>query len=279
MSGQVLFIVWRESVEAMLVIGILYTWLRTNPGMEKGLRFLWGGVLAGVAGALGLGGAILWFGSFFAGNAQDYFQMAMVLVAAGLIVQMVFWMRKKGRDLQRHLEAGIRHSAETANWMGIGTLAALAVMREGSETVIFLYGFGLTERGLGLLQFVATASAGFLLAGATFWVLQFSGRRLSWRLFFRLSEAVLLLLAAALLVTGLEKMEAFGWLPSLKDQVWNSAWLLDDSGRMGAIVASLTGYRAQPSLLLLLTYGMYWAGIAGFMKFSQSVKPPKIRNA
>ena len=248
MLGQILFIVWRESVEALLVIGILYAWLRTNPGGEQGLRYLWGGVLAGVAGALGLGGAILWFSTFFAGDAQDYFQMAMVLMAAGLIVQMVFWMRKKGRDLRRGLEAGVKHAADTANWLGVFTVVALAVMREGSETVIFLYGLGLTERGLGLVQFVAMAAAGFLLAGATFWALQYGGRRLSWSLFFRLSEAVLLLLAAALLVTGLEKLEALGWLPSLKDQVWNSAWLLDDGGRIGGIVASLTGYRAQPSL-------------------------------
>jgi len=272
MLGQILFIVWRESVEALLVVGILYAWLRTHPGMERGLRYLWGGALAGVAGAIGLGWAILWFSSFFAGDAQDYFQMAMVLVAAGLIVQMVFWMRRKGRDFQHGLETGLQRSAETANWVGIFTLVALAVMREGSETVIFLYGLGLAERGLGLVQFLVTAGAGFLLAGATFWMLQYGGRRLSWRVFFRLSEGVLLLLAAALLVTGLEKMEGFGWLPSLKDQVWNSAWLLDDSERMGAIVASLTGYRAQPSLLILLMYGLYWGIIAGFMRLSRPVK-------
>lgn len=266
MLGQILFIVWRESVEALLVVGILYAWLRTNPGGEQGLRYLWGGVLAGVAGALGLGGATLWFSTFFAGDAQDYFQMAMVLIAAGLIIQMVFWMRRKGRDLKRRLEEGLRHSTESANWLGISTLVALAVMREGCETVIFLYGLGIAERGLGLVQFALTAFAGFLLAGATFWMLQYGGRRLSWPLFFRLSEAVLLLLAAALLVTGLEKMESLGWLPSLGDQVWNSSWLLDDSGRLGAIVASLTGYRAQPSLLILLTYGLYWAVIGGLLR-------------
>jgi high-affinity iron transporter len=184
----------------------------------------------------------------------------------------VFWMRRRGRDFRRNLEAGLQHSAETANWLGIFTLVALAVMREGSETVIFLYGLGLTERGLGLLRFLTAAGTGLLLAGATFWALQYGRRHLSWRWFFRLSEMALLLLAAALLVTGLEKMESFGWLPSLKDQVWNSTWLLDDSGRLGAIVASLTGYRAQPSLLILLLYGLYWGGIAGFMRLGRTVK-------
>jgi high-affinity iron transporter len=125
---------------------------------------------------------------------------------------------------------------------------------------------------VGLAQFLAMAAAGFLLAGATFWALQYGGRHLSWKLFFRLSEGVLLFLAAALLVTGLEKLEALGWLPSLRDQIWNTTWLLDDGGRLGGIVASLTGYRAQPSLLLLLAYGVYWLVIFGLLKRTGTLK-------
>lgn len=261
MAGQILFIVWRESVEALLVVGILHAWLRAHPCGARGLRYLWGGVLAGVAGAVVLAMAILAFSSFFSGPAQDGFQTAMVLVAAGLIVQMVFWMRRTGRDLRRCLEAGLEKSVATANWLGVLTVAALAVMREGSETVIYLYGLGALEQGPGLVRFLGAAALGFLLAGATYWLLQVGGRRLSWKLFFRLSEGALLCLAAGLLVNGLERLEALGWLPSLKDRLWDSAWLLDDGGRLGGIVAALTGYRAQPSLMVLLAYAGYWAVI------------------
>jgi high-affinity iron transporter len=271
--GQVLFIVWRESVEALLVIGLLHAWLRANPG--TGMRYLWGGVAAGILAALGLGGAILWFQTFFAGNAQDYFQLAMVLVAAGLIIQMVFWMRRKGRTLRRDLEASLERSVERANWLGMFTLVTLAVAREGSEMVIFLYGLGLAQHGIGFLQFVLAAAAGFLLAGSTFWMLQWGGRRLSWRAFFRFSEFMLLLLAASLLVSGLERMEGFGWLPSLKAQIWNSAWLLDDSSRLGAVVSTLTGYRAQPSLLLLLAYGGYWLVMLSLLRKDRTHAPAR----
>jgi high-affinity iron transporter len=263
--GQVLFIVWRESVEALLVIGVLHAWLRTNPDRGNGMWYLWGGVFAGVLAALGLGGAILWFQSFFAGDAQDYFQMAMVFIAAALIVQMVFWMKRNGRHLRRNLENGMQRATETARWFGMFTLVTLAVAREGSEMVIFLYGLGLVQQGMGILRFVLMAFAGFLMAGLTFWVLQWGGRRLSWKVFFRFSEVALLMLAASLLVTGLEKMEGFGWVPSLKAQLWNSTWLLDDSGRLGGVVSALTGYRAQPSLIVLLVYGLYWLVVLAFL--------------
>lgn len=277
MAGQILFVVWRESVEALLVVGILYAWLRSNPGGERGLRYLWGGVAAGVAGAAALALAILGLGTVFAGAAQDAFQAVLVFAASGLIVQMVFWMRRTGRKLRRTLEAGLQRSVDAANWLGVLAVVALAVMREGSEMVVFLYGLGVMERGPGLARFLGLVALGLLLAGATFWALQYGGRRLSWKLFFRLSEIALLFLAAAMLVNGLEKLEALGWLPSLRDPVWNSAWLLDDSGMAGGIVAALTGYRAQPSLTVLLAYALYWLGILGCLK--QPARPPAARSA
>lgn len=89
--GQVMFIVWRESVEALLVVGILHAWL-ANPehGAKRGLPYLWGGVALGIAAAVALGAALVGFTEVLSGDAQDYFQTAMVLVACVLIVQMVF---------------------------------------------------------------------------------------------------------------------------------------------------------------------------------------------
>jgi high-affinity iron transporter len=150
-------------------------------------------------------------------------------------------------------------------------------MREGSEMVVFLCGLGAIERGPGLVRFLGLAVLGLLLAAATFWAIQYGGRRLSWKLFFRLSETALLFLAAALLVNGLERLEALGWLPSLRDAVWNSAWLLDDGSAAGGVVAALTGYRTQPSLTVLLACALYWAGILGCL--SRPVRPPAARGA
>ena len=95
-------------------------------------------------------------------------------------------------------------------------------------------------------------------AFATFWMLQQGSRVLSWRTFFRVSEILLLLLAGALLVSGVETLIALDVLPQLIDPVWDTSAILDDSGRIGGLLASFTGYRARPALLPLLALALYW---------------------
>ena len=262
--GNTLFIVWRESVEGILVVGILYAWLKAHPHGMQGLRYLWGGVAAGLglAGLLAL--AMTGVYSSLDGEALDYFQLGMMLIAAGLITQMVFWMRKHGRGLKKELEAGLELAAGEANWLGVTVIAMLAVGRESAETVIFLYGTGMEQHGMAFAQFLGAAALGFALALLTFWLLANGGRYLSWKSFFRISETLLLLLAAGLLVGGVEKMIGFGWLPPLADPVWDSSFLLDDQASAGNLIAALTGYRAHPALTLVLAYAAYWALVLGW---------------
>jgi len=254
--GNALFIVWRESAEAMLVVGILYAWLRQRPDAATGMRFLWGGVAAGAGLALVLALVMLGIASSLSGDALDYFQLAITLVAAGLIVQMVFWMRRHGRTLKKDLESDMARQAGESRWWGLLVVVALAVGRESAETVVFLY--GLAGQDSGDIDFPVVLGVGLLLAFATFWLLQHGGKVLSWRRFFRISETLLLLLAGALLVGGLEKLIALGVLPALVDPVWDTSWLLDDSSRVGGLVASFTGYRAKPALLPLVALATYW---------------------
>lgn len=91
---QVAFIVWRESVEALLVVGILYTWLRASPEGRRGMPWLWGRVAAGLllAGALAL--VFMGVSTWLSDTGQEWFQAIMALVACGLVVQMVMWMKK-----------------------------------------------------------------------------------------------------------------------------------------------------------------------------------------
>jgi len=257
--GNTIFIVWRESVEAMLVIGILHAWLSSREQARAGLRFLWGGVVAGLglAGLLAL--VMLKVQDELAGEAMEYFQIGMMLLAAGLITQMVFWMRQHGRSLKHELEAGMERAVERANWWGMAALAAIAVGREGAETVIFLYGVGMAQGADASVRFGGGAALGFGAALLTFWLLSRGGRFFSWRAFFRFSEVVLLLLASALLVDGVDRMIGMGWLPPLVDPLWDSSALLDDGTRTGGLIAALTGYRAQPALLVVLVYVAYWA--------------------
>lgn len=257
--GNTLFIVWRESVEGILVVGILYTWLKAHPEGARGMRYLWGGVAAGLALAALLALAMMGVYSSLDGDAVDYFQLGMTLVAAGLITQMVFWMRKHGRTMKKQLETGLERAADEANWIGVSVIAALAVGRESAETVIFLYGNGMGQQGMAFAQFLGAAALGFALALLTFWLLVRGGRTLSWKNFFRISETLLLLLAAGLLVGGVEKMIGYDWIPALVDPVWDSSFLLDDNATVGNLIATLTGYRSHPALMLVLAYIAYWA--------------------
>ncbi|MBI3576131.1 MAG: FTR1 family protein [Gammaproteobacteria bacterium] len=257
--ANALFIVWRESIEAMLVIGILHAWLRHREDAARGMRWLWGGVAAGLLVAVLLAAAMLGMQSLLDDEAFEYFEVGMVFVASLLITQMVLWMRRRGRGLKREIESGAVRAAENANWFGMLLLAALAVGREGAETVIFLYGSLFGQRGTALAGFGLAAFAGFALAAATFWLIQRGSRWLSWRAFFRMSEIALLLLASALLVNGIERLIGFGVLPALVDPLWDSAWLLDGNSALGGVMAALTGYRAQPALFTVLAYGGYWA--------------------
>lgn len=269
--GQVLFIVWRESVEALLVVGILYTWLKNGGATARtGLPYLWSGVAAGILLALALGAALVGFSEILSGNAQTYFQISMVLIAAILIVQMVFWMRKHGRTLKTDLVTSLESNVATGKWWGVFLLTALAIAREGSETAVFLYGIGLGQQNESTGMLILAAVLGLALAFLTFYILQLGGKIFSWRRFFQITEIILLFLAAGLLVTGIEKLadvliENVDWLTSadftttLMMPVWNSTWLLDDNTTFGGLVAMLTGYRAQPPLLSLVIYAIYWA--------------------
>jgi high-affinity iron transporter len=221
------------------------------------MRYLWGGVAAGAALAISLALVMLGIASSLSGNALDYFQLAIMLVASGLIVQMVFWMRKRGRTFKKDLESNMARNAGAANWWGLLIVVALAVGRETAETVVFLYGLGAEKGGIANLPIVLVLGLG--AAFATFWLLQQGSRVLSWRMFFRVSEILLLLLAGALLVSGVEKLIALDVLPVLVDPVWDTSRLLDDSGRIGGLIASFTGYRSRPALLPLLVLAAYWA--------------------
>jgi len=270
--GNALFIVWRESVEAILVIGILYAWLQAND-YRHGVRWLWGGVVAGVGLAALLGFTMLAVQSQLAGDALEGFQIAMVFIAAALITQMVLWMRRHGKNLKGELEAEMGRAMNRSSMLGVAVVAALAVGREGAETVIFLYGLGLERSGADLALFAAAGLAGLLLALATGWALVRGGRKVSWKTFFRVTETLLLLLAASLLVGGVEKLIALGILPPGIDPLWDSAFLLDDSGGIGGFVAQLTGYRARPALSTLLVFMSYWLLALAALNRTAKAKP------
>ncbi|WP_374545457.1 FTR1 family protein [Rhodoblastus sp.] len=261
--GNVVFIVWRESIEALLVIGILQAWLgqQGEDGRTRGRAFLWAGVGAGLLGAALLGAVIILFGERLDDDSQQLFQTLLMLLATGLIVQMIVWMRRHGRTLKRDLETALQDAADRSNWWGVFTLAAIAVAREGGETVVFLAGTLSAARGGALVAAGLSAAAGLGLAVLTYAALQWGSRILSWRLFFRVTEVMLLLLAGALLLTAVDNLVALGYLPRLSGRLWDASAWLSDGGGLGGLFSTLTGWRARPDLTELLVFLAYWGAM------------------
>lgn len=258
-----LIVVWRESLEAMLVVGILLAWIARQPEPLMLRRGVWLGVVAGVGLAVALAFATFVAQSQFAGQSLEIFQLGMVLFAAALIIQMVLWMRRHGGQMKRQLEM---RAERVGGVFGVGAITALAVAREGAETVVFVYGSGLQVGGAQLIGLLAAAIAGFALAAATAWVVARGARFLNYRTLFRASEVLLLLIAGSLLVNGVDRMIALDWLPLLIDQVWDTSVLINDASGIGRLLADFLGYRARPSGILLLAVTLYWVFVFWHLK-------------
>jgi len=267
---QIIFVVWRERIEALLVVGILYSWLRQS-GADGALRYLWFGVGGGIAAAVLLAVALLSAQQVLTGIGQDIFMLVMMLSATTLIVQMVLWMRRHGRRLQNHLAQKTQEAVDHQAFWSISILVAVAIAREGSETVVFLYGMSYAQKTMGdWLSFSAAVGIALILASVTYYLLQAGRYWLSWRRFFQITEVMLLLLASALLLSAVDKMIGLGWIPAGIDPLWDSSALLSESTRLGSMISALTGYRAYPALTDLLVWIAFWAIIAGVFRHQRN---------
>lgn len=262
--GQVLFVVWRESFEALLVVGIIYAWIKQHSDAAAGRRYLWGGVALGVALSLFL--ALLIYGVFnvLDDSGQTYFMIGMSLFASVLIVQMVYWMQQHSASLKSGIEQEMNDSARQHSWWGALFIVAIAIAREGSEIVVFLSGIVMGLNADTLWSFTGEVVAGIAVAALTLWLFLFTYRKIAWKWFFRITGIVLLFLACSLLLKGTE--EIVNLLTEhdieLNDfliyPLWDTTNLLDDTSTTGSFLASLFGYRAQPIGLSVITFVVYW---------------------
>lgn len=257
-----LIVVWRESLEAMLVVGVLLSWIARQADPAPLRRGLWAGVATGLALAGALAYAAFAAQDEFAGAALERFQLAMVLVAAALILHMVLWMHEHGRTLKRELE---RQAAQAAARAGLGALAsiaavaALAVAREGGETVVFLYGLAMDDTPGATTRLISGAAGGLALAAATAWIVARSAKYLNMRVLFRVSEYLLLLIGTSLLVAGVDKMIGLDWLPALADPLWDTAAILPDNQGVGRFLVDFVGYRARPAATVVIAIVLFWS--------------------
>src|SRR5262245_31371033 len=253
---ETLLVMWRESLEAALIVGILLTYL-TRSGHRAGIPFVWAGAAAGVVAAVLTAAASNGVLARLDPDAQELAQAGVLFLAVGVLTWMVLWMHRNARGLSGDLRRKADAALATGRLLGLATIALTAVFREGIETVLFLWGIVVQRGDLTAVPLVAAGLLGAGLAVATAYLFFTGFRFLKLQTFFRVTGALLLLVAAGLLSAGLNKLIGLGYLSPLVSQVWNTSWLLRDDSVVGALLGALVGYRSRPSLLEVLAVSLY----------------------
>lgn len=255
-----LFIVWRESFEAVLIVGILFSYLKRHENHRRSLGFMWAGVLAGAALSAALAYAMQRAETELEGNALEYFQAGMLVLAAILMAQMCIWMKKHARGLKSELETGLSEVLSTKKMLGVAALTALAVSREGFELVMFFYGMSFEAAAKGATASLVVYSGGGVLLTALTAFLYYRGLKFFPRkLFFQVTTAFLLVTASSFVLAATRRLVQMDALPTLRDQVWDTSWLLDERSPLGQAVSAVTGYESTPALITVLACLAFWA--------------------
>lgn len=248
--GAVALLVFREVLEAALIVSVVAAATR---GVLRRAWFIGGGIALGVFGAVLVALSADLLASAFSGAGQELFNAVVLLAAVLMIGWHVLWMSSHGRELSRQMrELG---SAVHSGASSLGLLlavVALAVLREGSEVVLFLYGMragGASHLWTGLaIGTAAGAALGFALYAGLL--------RIPMRHFFGVTNAMLVLLAAGLASTAARYLIQADLLPAWGNQLWDSSWLLGNGSVPGQTAHILVGYDAQPAGMQLVFYGL-----------------------
>lgn len=257
-------LVFREVLEAALIVTIVAA--ATRGVVRRGL-YIAGGVAFGVIGAAVVAGFAGALEEAVHGAGQSLFDAGVLLAAVLMIGWHVVWMSSHGRELARQMQS-VGHAVKTGSSSLAMLLAvvALAVLREGSEIVLFLY--GMAAGGANTRDLLAGVPLGLAGGIAVGYALYAGLLRIPLRHFFSATNGMLVLLASGLASTAARFLLQADWLPALGGQLWNSSALLDNGSLLGQTMHVLIGYDARPSgiqlvfylstLVLLLT-GMHWA--------------------
>ena len=262
MAGA-LIIVLREVIEAGLIVGIVLAATRTLP--SRG-RYVAGGILAGLLGAAlvaAFAGALT---NALAGVGQEVFNAAILGIAVIMLGWHNIWMARHGRQIgedMRRLGRDVASGSRSLSALAI--VVAVAVLREGSEVVLFLYGVVISsgESGLSLML-------GGLLGlslGAGMSALTYKGLTvIPPRHLFKVTSILIGFMAAGMAAQSVAFLEQADIATGLGDVVWNTSSVLADNSIAGRVLHTLLGYTGKPTELQLLVYLATLGTIFGVMK-------------
>ena len=244
-------IVFRESLEAALIISIMAAATLGIPGRT---RWILSGVITGLAGAALVASSMEFISNLASGVGQEIFNAAVLTLAVGMLAWHNIWMSVHGREMATQAQSAARAVKDGSSARSvIFVVVALAVLREGSETVLFLY--GLATGSDGGLRNTLTGGATGLAAGALVGGLLYAGLlRIPLKWFFSITSVLVLLLAASMGSQVARFLVQADWLPSLGAPLWDSSALLSQSSALGTLLHGLVGYDAQPAGMQIVFY-------------------------
>lgn len=263
-----LIIVFREVLEAALVVGIVCAATRGVRGRALMVTF---GVGAGVAGAVLVAFGAERIAALASGMGQELFNAAVLLTVVAMLGGHILWMSRHGEELARDAgRAGESVRAGRRPPRILAALVGLAVLREGSEVVLFLY--GIAASGATTAAMFAGSAAGIGL-GALVGMALYSGLlTIPTRHLFAVSSVLLMLLAAGMAGQAAKFLIQADYLPAL-GYLWDTSWLISNDSVGGRVLGTLVGYDAEPSGMQVLFYLAVVAALAIGTWYIQQVKP------
>ncbi|HEV2332781.1 MAG TPA: FTR1 family protein [Gammaproteobacteria bacterium] len=247
-----LVVVFREAIEAALIIAIV---MGASRGIPNRGRWVLAGIALGIAGA----GLVALFAdalsNAFSGSGQPLFDAGVLLAAVGMLAWHNIWMSSHGRAMAAEVrELGQAVQGGSRPLAALMVICLVAIMREGSEVVLFLW--AITTGGGDLWGMLAGGFVG-LACGVLLGVFIYRGLlKIPMRYFFTVTSWLVLLIAAGLAAQAASFLNQAGLLPALGNSLWDSSRLLDQGSLAGQMLHVLVGYTARPSGIQLLFYGL-----------------------
>jgi high-affinity iron transporter len=246
-----LIIVFREVIEAGLIVGIV---LAVTSGVPRRGRWVVAGIAAGVAGAMLVAAFADVLSNALAGIGQEIFNASILALAVVMLAWHNIWMARHGRELAAQMqEVGRAVAAGSRSLLALAVVVGVAVLREGSEIVLFLYGLTLSG-GTSAWELVAGGLGGLLLGSAVSALTFFGLVNIPARYLFGVTTVLITFLAAGLAAQSVLFLQQAGLVTVLGRTVWDTSAVLTDSSLFGRVLHTLMGYTDQPSGMQVVVY-------------------------
>jgi high-affinity iron transporter len=246
-----LIIVFREILEAGLIVGIVLGATQRIPGSRNWIA---GGIAAGVLGSMVVAAFTGVITNAFEGYGQELFNAGILSLAVLMLAWHTIWMARHGRSLASELrDASQQAMAGHRSFWALALIVGLAVLREGSEVVLFLYGIAVSG-GTTVSGLLAGGAMGLML-GSLVAFLTFKGLvQIPSRYFFIVTNWLITLLAAGMAAQSVAFLEQAGAVTFMSQTLWDTSNWLSDASLPGRTLHTLVGYSDQPSLLQVTVY-------------------------